>query len=361
MRSKIWVLFCVLIGYQSIDAQDVISPAPEHFEKFNHVDNGWCASDATISLLLPDGNTLWLWGDCIIGEKESTFDVKNGAATMINNAAIIEQNGMMSAYYQGSMEQPSSLIPGEGADIFWPEHATIENDTLKIFAIRIIHEDNVSELTEKMGQMRFYVDGMYLLDPLYQFILQQPDPGFYSLREIAPDNFFRSEFFNQHFIYTRLKDDMFYLLPLENTGTLVIAIGSARRFNRAELGRFHTLEPWVLSMMKCHWGTTHSQQKVPSEHSSIHQRLTASLQNFGRSRLTNRECDIAQMILRGHSSKSAALKLDISHETVKTHRRHIYRKLDLRSQSELFSLFLNALTTQGRVSEYADPLEAYLT
>ncbi len=225
----------------------------------------------------------------------------------------------------------------------------------------IIHEDNVSELTEKMGQMRFYVDGMYLLDPLYQFILQQPDPGFYSLREIAPDNFFRSEFFNQHFIYTRLKDDMFYLLPLENTGTLVIAIGSARRFNRAELGRFHTLEPWVLSMMKCHWGTTHSQQKVPSEHSSIHQRLTASLQNFGRSRLTNRECDIAQMILRGHSSKSAALKLDISHETVKTHRRHIYRKLDLRSQSELFSLFLNALTTQGRVSEYADPLEAYLT
>jgi len=222
-----------------------------------------------------------------------------------------------------------------------------------------IYEDNISELTEKKGRMRYYVDGMYLLDPLYQLILQQPDPGFYSLREIAPDNFYRSEFFKHHFAYTHLKDDNFYLLPLEGVGTMVITIGSARRFNRAELERFHTLEPWVLSMMKCHWSIP-STQKLSSEHISLHQELTASLQNFGRSRLTDRECDIAQMILRGHSSKSAALKLNISHETVKTHRRHIYQKLDLRSQSELFSLFLNAVTTQGGAFPYADPLEAYL-
>jgi len=223
-----------------------------------------------------------------------------------------------------------------------------------------IYEDNISELTEKKGRLRYYVDGMYLLDPLYQFILQQPNLGFYSLREIAPDNFFRSEFFKQHFAYTHLKDDMFYLLPLEAAGTLVITIGSARRFNRDELSRFRTLEPWVLSMMKCHWSIPGTQQKLSSEHISLHQNLTTSLQNFGRSQLTDRECDVAQMILRGHSSKSAALKLHISHETVKTHRRHIYRKLDLRSQSELFSLFLNAVTAQSGALPYADPLEAYL-
>ncbi len=142
MYSRLWILSWGLLGCLPLNAQEAITPAPEHFQKFNHVENGWCASDATISLLLPDGNTLWLWGDCIIGEMESTFDVKNGAATMINNSAIIEQNGIMKAYYQGTMEEPSSLIPGEGDDIFWPEHATIENDTLKIFAIRIIHEDN---------------------------------------------------------------------------------------------------------------------------------------------------------------------------------------------------------------------------
>jgi hypothetical protein len=135
-------LLCISLAVTSIaQAQPVLTPAPEHFNKFNNVENGWCASDATISLLLPDGNTLWLWGDCIIGEKEPTFDVKNGAATMINNSAIIEEDGVLTTYFQGSMEDPSSLIPGEGDDIFWPEHATIENDTVKIFAIRIIHED----------------------------------------------------------------------------------------------------------------------------------------------------------------------------------------------------------------------------
>ncbi|MCK5136739.1 MAG: hypothetical protein KAR19_13195 [Bacteroidales bacterium] len=137
--------FCLTALFLSIitvlPGQHVLTPAPEHFEKFNHVENGWCASDATISLLLPDGNNLWLWGDCIIGEKESTFDVKNETATMINNAAIIEEDGVLTAYYQGSMADPSSLIPGEGDEFFWPEHATIENDTLKIFAIRIIYED----------------------------------------------------------------------------------------------------------------------------------------------------------------------------------------------------------------------------
>jgi len=140
--NKDCFLSCIFLLVMSVvQAQPVLTPAPEHFNKFNNVENGWCASDATISLLLPDGNTLWLWGDCIIGEKESTFNVKNGAATMINNSAIIEEDGILTAYYQGSMENPSSLIPGEGDDIFWPEHATIENDTIKIFAIRIIHED----------------------------------------------------------------------------------------------------------------------------------------------------------------------------------------------------------------------------
>ena len=132
----------ILMRIYELDAQHAVIPAPEHFEKFNTVEGGWLASDATISLLLPDSNTLWLFGDCIIGEESAPFVVRGDQSTFINNAAILEDHGIMTTCYQGTKENPSSFIPKDGADIFWPEHATIENDTLKIFAIRIIYQDN---------------------------------------------------------------------------------------------------------------------------------------------------------------------------------------------------------------------------
>ncbi|KXK67489.1 LuxR family transcriptional regulator [Pseudomonas monteilii] len=47
-------------------------------------------------------------------------------------------------------------------------------------------------------------------------------------------------------------------------------------------------------------------------------------------------------MLSGCSSKEIARKLEISVETVKVHRKHMYSKLGIKSQSELFSLFLQA-------------------
>ncbi|MGD9977436.1 MAG: hypothetical protein AB7S54_05825 [Bacteroidales bacterium] len=127
---------------QNILAQSVTTIAQEQFNKFNSVEGGWCAADATISLLLPDGKTLWLFGDTFVGEKTGTFSINPYKSTMINNSAIIEDGSTLTAYYGGSFENPLSLIPSEGAGYFWPEHATTENDTLKIFAVRATYKDN---------------------------------------------------------------------------------------------------------------------------------------------------------------------------------------------------------------------------
>jgi len=63
-------------------------------------------------------------------------------------------------------------------------------------------------------------------------------------------------------------------------------------------------------------------------------------QNFGSGVLTDREMEVVQLILVGHSSASIALQLVVSISTIKTHRRNIYGKLDISSQAQLFSLFL---------------------
>jgi DNA-binding CsgD family transcriptional regulator len=66
-------------------------------------------------------------------------------------------------------------------------------------------------------------------------------------------------------------------------------------------------------------------------------------QSFGEEVLTARERSVVKMILTGHSSNAIALNLGISLPTVKTHRRNIYAKLQISSQAELFSLFVQKL------------------
>ena len=62
--------------------------------------------------------------------------------------------------------------------------------------------------------------------------------------------------------------------------------------------------------------------------------------------LTARELDVIRLVLSGCSNKEAAAKLDISAETVKVHRRHVYAKLKIKSQSDLFKIFHNAQSTR---------------
>lgn len=126
----------------AISAQYSLTLAQERFDKFNQVENGWCASDATISLPLPDGKILWLFGDSFIGEKTGTFSINPSRSRMINNSVVLEDASSLTAYYQGTLANPSSFIPADGNAFFWPEHAVIENDTLKVFAVRVTYYNN---------------------------------------------------------------------------------------------------------------------------------------------------------------------------------------------------------------------------
>jgi DNA-binding CsgD family transcriptional regulator len=67
---------------------------------------------------------------------------------------------------------------------------------------------------------------------------------------------------------------------------------------------------------------------------------------FGRSVLTPRECDVVEFVLKGHSAEAIGKILGISIGTVRIHRKNIYAKLAINSQGELFSRFIQALTTE---------------
>lgn len=78
-------------------------------------------------------------------------------------------------------------------------------------------------------------------------------------------------------------------------------------------------------------------------HGSMGLHVAQAMARFGTSRLSDREAEVARLILQGHSSKVIARQLGNSPETVKVFRKRIHTKLGLGSSAELFPLFLAAL------------------
>jgi DNA-binding CsgD family transcriptional regulator len=65
-------------------------------------------------------------------------------------------------------------------------------------------------------------------------------------------------------------------------------------------------------------------------------------------RLSQRQAEVALMILQGHSTPSIGLRLGLSAQTVKVFRRQLYAKCNISSQAELFALLVPLLNLLGK-------------
>jgi DNA-binding NarL/FixJ family response regulator len=65
---------------------------------------------------------------------------------------------------------------------------------------------------------------------------------------------------------------------------------------------------------------------------------TLASDTFGPELLTPREADVLDHLRHGRSNAEVAIALHVSVETVRTHRRNIYRKLGVRTRRELAAL-----------------------
>ena len=71
--------------------------------------------------------------------------------------------------------------------------------------------------------------------------------------------------------------------------------------------------------------------------------LDRAFRNFGKDHLSARECEVA-ITLEGSLQQSIANLLSISLDTVKVYNKRFHQKLEVSSQAELFSLFLECVS-----------------
>lgn len=195
-----------------------------------------------------------------------------------------------------------------------------------------------------------YQAGAYILDPYFEAHRSDCPTGFYGLRDLAPDRFFRSQYYKIFYARTRLIDELGYLMRLDGETTVIASVGRRHpspRFKTREIQDFKRIEPIVNALMAQHWGGLAKQPLLDAavglEGLTPVEEIAERSREFCAGRLTERERDVVAMILRGYSSEAIGLNLGIAHGTVKVHRRHIYRKLTISSQAELFALFVQQL------------------
>ncbi len=215
------------------------------------------------------------------------------------------------------------------------------------------------ELADAKKGIAAYVENTYVLNPFYQAQLRGIPDGVYRIRDLAPDAFFESEYYRSYRAIPSESEEIGYItedwpqgmeeidiaVTLEPDVVTEITVYRSLRdrgFRDDELARLSDVVPVISALLRKYWvahGAVGMQTSPPDS------RVDDAFANFGKEALTDREREVTQLILRGHSSESICFNLGISLGTVKTHRKNAYAKLNISSQSELFSLFLQTLQT----------------
>lgn len=186
-----------------------------------------------------------------------------------------------------------------------------------------------------------YLAGVYRLSPFYRSAVEAHVPSVARIVSIAPDNFRASEYYRRYFGLIGVSDMIGILLRLNDIETIFISFSRNRGhdvFTVVDVKSLRERLPVFAAAVTRH-------TEIASPRGTSRPRTVAA--DPRRGRLTSREAQVVDLILEGHSTRSISGKLEISVETVRVHRKHIYEKLGVGSQGALFNWFLASIGRQA--------------
>ncbi len=204
---------------------------------------------------------------------------------------------------------------------------------------------NMMESGGADSRLQDYLNGLFLLDPFFTHWRETRYSGFYRLDEVAPDAFKRTDYYKRYFRLNVAEDEVQFVHAIDKDHAICLALGSKRRFKPAEVAVLASLAAWVNALIRQRLRFEKSTEISLSLHrptTSLKLKLEETMRKGNAPKLTARELEITHLILSGFSAKSISSKLAISAETVKVHKKHLYAKLGVESQSAMFSMFFNA-------------------
>lgn len=195
-----------------------------------------------------------------------------------------------------------------------------------------------------------YLLHAYQHDPFLVRLAERQEEGVFQIGQAQPvreeDQRYLEDFYQQ----TGWRDELCLTLRLAESRWIVVYLGMLQDQAGFTVAHQHTLRRYLgvcAALCRQHWGQAPLHfSSLPLE-SNIGQQLRQAVASFGKTLLTEREQQVAALMVQGLDSQEIAEHLHIGYGTVKNHRKRIYAGLGVNSLSELFGLFLNHTVAVG--------------
>jgi len=210
------------------------------------------------------------------------------------------------------------------------------------------------------AQIDRYLEGPYREDPFYQVSMGQPKSTIYRLSRITGNRLEESTYYRNYYSAAGSVDEAVFLARLSGGNVINLSMMRLPRqgpFSEDEYQHLYGQAELVSALI-----VSHSEQDEFAVSNliqpGIDNQINLAFATFGTSVLSPRERDVLELTLRGYGTEIAAGKLGVAVETLRKHRKNIYRKLDVSSQTDLFALFINAMSCLAEAGG-GDPLAVY--
>lgn len=111
--------------------------ADRHFNRlFTRSGPGWTGGDGTASVALPDGRSVWFFGDSFLGSVRPDRS-RPDETPMIRNCLVVQTGNRLKTLHGGSAASPRAWIrPDCAAQWYWPADGTVDAGKLWLFLWR---------------------------------------------------------------------------------------------------------------------------------------------------------------------------------------------------------------------------------
>jgi len=211
------------------------------------------------------------------------------------------------------------------------------------------------------AQIDRYLDGPYREDPFYRVSMNQPRGLIYRLSRLTGGRLEESDYYRGYYADTGTVDETIFLARLQAGNVLnlsMMRLPNQGPFDDAEYEQLYVMADTVCALLRAH-SAHHDFAVANLIQPGINHQIDLAFHTFGTSLLSSRERDVLELMLRGYSTDVSADRLAIARETLRRHRKNIYRKLDVCSQTDLFALFINSMSCLAEASG-GDPLRVYM-